>query len=114
MESTNQNRNDRADHSWQKRGFDYYQIFYQKIWMNSFLLQMITSFSLLVHVYLVHMNQMEILHFLPRCVEEERSPRMREIGVRSLVATDISRKKGSDSSTAKRSATSVSVTGPRR
>ena len=47
-------------------------------------------------------------------VEVERSPRIREIGVRSLVATDISRKKGIDSSTAKRSATSVSVTGPRR
>ena len=47
-------------------------------------------------------------------VEIERSPRVREIGVRSLVATDPSRKNGSDTSTAKRSATGVSVTGPRR
>ena len=51
-------------------------------------------------------------------VEVERSPRMREIGVRSPVATDLSRKKllktGSDSSTSKRSALGVSVTGPRR
>ena len=47
-------------------------------------------------------------------VEVERLPHMREIGVRSPVATDLSRKTGSDSSTAKRSATGVSVTGPRR
>ena len=47
-------------------------------------------------------------------VEVERSPCMREIGIRSLFATDLNRKKGSDSSTAKRSATSVSVTGPQR
>ena len=47
-------------------------------------------------------------------VEVERSPRMREIGVPSPVATDLVVKTGSDSSTAKRSATGVSVTGPRR
>ena len=47
-------------------------------------------------------------------VEVDRSPRMREIGVRFPVATDLSRKTGSDSSTAKRLATGVSVTGPRR
>ena len=49
------------------------------------------------------------------CVEVERPPRVREIGVRSIpLATDPSRKNSSDSSTAKRSATGVSVTGPRR
>ena len=42
-------------------------------------------------------------------VEVERLPRVREIGVRSKVATDLIR----DRSTAKRSATGVSVTGPR-
>ena len=49
-------------------------------------------------------------------VEVERSPRMREIGVRSPVATDRWKevKTGSDSSTAKRSSTGVSVTGPQR
>ena len=48
-------------------------------------------------------------------VEVERSPHMREIVVRFPVATDLSRKKtGSDSSTAKRSATGESVTGPSR
>ena len=47
-------------------------------------------------------------------VEVERSPRVWEIGVRSSVATDLSRKTDSDSSTAKRWATGVSVTGPRR
>ena len=46
--------------------------------------------------------------------EVERSPRMREIGVRCTVATDLSRKNRYDSSTAKRSATSVNVGGPRR
>ena len=44
----------------------------------------------------------------------ERSPRMQEIRVRSPVATDRSRETGSESSTAKWSATSVSATGPRR
>ena len=47
-------------------------------------------------------------------VKVERSPRMREIGVRFPVATDLSRKTGNDSSIVKRSATGVSVTGPRR
>ena len=47
-------------------------------------------------------------------VEVERSPRVREIGARSPVATDLSRKTDSDSSTTNRSATGVSVTGPRR
>ena len=41
----------------------------------------------------------------------ERWPRMRKIGTRSPVRT--SRRRGSDSSNAKRSATGVSVTGPR-
>ena len=44
----------------------------------------------------------------------ERSPRIWEIGFRSQVATDPSRKTASDNFTAKRSATGVSVTGPRR
>ena len=47
-------------------------------------------------------------------VEAELSPHMLEIGIRSPVATDLSRKKRYDSSTAKRSTTRVSVTGPRR
>ena len=47
-------------------------------------------------------------------VEIERSPRVREIRVRSPVATDLSRKNSNESSTAKRSATGVSVTGLRR
>ena len=38
-------------------------------------------------------------------VEMERSRRMLKIGVRSPVATDLNRQKGSGSSTAKRSAT---------
>ena len=54
-------------------------------------------------------------HFDHRgCVEVKRSPRMREIGVRSPIPTDLSLKKGSDRSTAKRSTLGVSVTGPRR
>ena len=44
----------------------------------------------------------------------ERSPRIREIGVQSPVGTILSLKTGSDSSTAKRMSTSVSVTGPWR
>ena len=46
--------------------------------------------------------------------EVERWPRMREIGLRFSVATDLSKKTGSESSTAKRSAKGVIVTGPRR
>lgn len=42
----------------------------------------------------------------------QRSPRMREIGVRSTVETYLCVKSGSDSSTAKCSTTSVSVMGP--
>ena len=42
-------------------------------------------------------------------VEVDRSFRMREIGFRSPVATDLSWKTGSGSSIAKRSATDVSV-----
>ena len=45
-------------------------------------------------------------------VEVDRLPRMREIGGRFPVATDV--KTGSDSSTVKRSATGVSAPGPRR
>ena len=47
-------------------------------------------------------------------VEVERSPHVREIGVRSPVATDPVVKTGNDSSTAKRSATGVCITGTRR
>ena len=47
-------------------------------------------------------------------LELERSPRMREIGVRSPVGTTCLLKQVSDSSTAKRSTTVVSVTGPWR
>ena len=42
----------------------------------------------------------------------ERSPRMREIGVRPTVATDLCVKSGSESSSAKCSTTGVSVMGP--
>ena len=41
-------------------------------------------------------------------------PASGRLGVRILAATDLSRKTGSDSSTAIRSAVGVSVTGPRR
>ena len=41
-------------------------------------------------------------------------PASGRLGVRIPAATDLSRKKGSDSSTATRSAISVSVTGPQR
>ena len=56
-------------------------------------------------------NMLRVLFAFNRCggVEIDRSSRMREIGVRSPVATDLSWKTGSDSSTAKRSATDVSV-----
>ena len=77
---------------------------------------MITSFSLLVHVYLVHMNQMEFLHFLPR-LRRGRAFASHTGDRGSIPGRDrhnLSRKIGIDSSTAKRSATSVSVTGPRR
>ena len=51
---------------------------------------------------------------MSRGVEEEHSPFMPEIGVQSLVATALVIKTGSDSSTAKRLATGVSVIGPQR
>lgn len=44
----------------------------------------------------------------------ERSPRMRDIGVRSPVETNLIDKTGSDSSNATRSATGASVMGPLR
>ena len=54
-----------------------------------------------------------ILSYTRGGVVVERSPRMREVGVRSEQTFKVV-KTGSDSSTAKRLATGVSVTGPRR
>ena len=66
--------------------------------------------------YSIFDNQVSDSNILKRRggVVVKRSPRILEIGVRSLVGTDLSLETGSDSFTAKRLSTSVSVTGPWR